>query len=438
MSQRWVLDEIVDAFGATVLVERDADGRPAAARFDLTGLPRVDSMLAGQPVATVPALVERLCGICPVAHHLAGVRALDALAGAHPTPTGVAVRSLLHHGASIQTHAARLATVNPQAAATLRTFGRAVCGAAGSPGHFPATAVVGGVVAVVAASARDALATQAAVALDAAVTLARHALARSTAGSGGPQFAGADVALAGDGGRPDLLGQRLRVVAADGSVLEPGALPGAWDDLVAESVPGAPAPRPYLVALGPQAGRYRVGPVSQLRTGELTTPVAAAMQAQWAAGGGAAAARAVLTVHCVEVVARLLDDEALTSGTPCETQARFDRPGVGVGWADGPRGLLVHRYLTDGQGMLTAAVILTPTAQNEQWLAELLLDAAAGANTGVPDGVVAGQAGLEDAVREADPCLPVASAPPGAMGLRVQTVGGSADPQPLSSEPGSH
>ncbi len=449
MSRRWVLDEIVDAYGATVVVERDAQGRPAAARFDLTGLPRVDAMLVGQPVGGVPALVERLCGICPAAHHLAGVRALEALARAEPTVTGAAVRALLHHGATVETHAARAVVVDPGAAAVLRGFGRAASAAAGSPGHFPATAVVGGVAGAVSAQARDDLAAGVGAALEAAVGIARQELAYAAeAGADRPAvpagaYLGADVALARPDGRPDLLGERLRVVAADGTVLEPAAVPAAWDDLVAESVPGAAAPRPYLLSLGPQAGGYRVGPVSQLRIGTLTTPLAAALQAAWAATvasqhrgsrqGGARAARAVVTVHCVEVIAGLLADDALTTGAPQREADSLDRPGVGVGWADGPRGLLVHRYATDGTGTVTQVTILTPTAQNERWLAELLLDAVVG-ETG---GVDAGQTALEEAVREADPCLPCSSAPVGGMGLQVRSVAASTQPEPSPPETGS-
>lgn len=451
MSRRWVLDEIVDAYGATVVVERDAQGRPAAARFDLTGLPRVDAMLVGQPVAGVPALVERLCGICPAAHHLAGVRALEALVGTEPTATGAAVRALLHHGATVETHAARAAAVDPRAAAVLRGFGRAASAAAGSPGHFPATAVVGGVARAVAAEARDDLVAGVGAALEAAVGIARQELTHAAeAGTdphttpAGAAYHGADVALARSDGRPDLLGERLRIVAADGTVLEPAAVPAAWDDLVAESLPGAAAPRPYLVSLGPQAGGYRVGPVSQLRIGTLTTPLAAGLQADWAAmvasrharsrQGGARAARAVITVHCVEAIAGLLADDSVTTGAPQREADGFDRPAVGVGWADGPRGLLVHRYATDGTGTVTQVTILTPTAQNERWLAALLLDAVGTSPVEATGDVVAGQTALEDAVREADPCLPCSSAPVGGMGLQVRSVAASRQPE---SETGS-
>lgn len=445
---RWVLDEIVDAFEARVVVEEDNQGRVRGARFDLTGLPRMDALLVGRPVAGVPALVERLCGICPAAHHLAGVRALESLAGTGPlTPTAHAVRALLHHGAAVGAHAPRLGVLDPADGALLATFARQTAVTAGSPGHFPVTAVPGGVAAAVDPAARDALAALVPDALTAAARLAERMLAdheSATADAAGVadgphryRFAGADVALADATGRPDLLGEHLRVVAADGTVLVAGAPAGRWDQVVAESEPGAVAPRPYLLDLGPERGAYRVGPVAQLRVGTLSTPVAAGLQARWLAGAaGAGPARAVLTVHSVEQVAALLSLDCLTTGSLTAADpgpsAAPGRAGVGVGWVDSPRGLLVHRYAADADGTVTATSILTPTAQNEPWLADLLRHAVtvAAAEAPTADGqpgptgfpADATTLGLEDAIREADPCLPCSSAPPGAMGLRVDTL----------------
>jgi NAD-reducing hydrogenase large subunit len=405
---RLVLDEIVDPFGASVSVTRAPDGSVREARFDLTGLPRVDGMLAGQPVGDVPRMVERLCGICPAAHHLAGVRALEALAGVGMLPPAArAVRRLLHLGSALEAHAPRLLATDRDGALALRRLGKAAMTAAGSPGHFPVTAVPGGVLRPVAPSDLDALADQVAQVLAVAVRAAQRQV---EADFPQPAWSGADVALVEASGHPDLLGTHLVAVAADGTSIT-AAAPDEWDATVAEQFPGATAPRPHLVALGTGDGRYRVGPTAQLRVGRLTTPLAASLQQAWlAADGSAAAARAIITVHAVEAVVGLIEDATLL-GDEVATPVGGYRPGaVGVGWVDGPRGLLVHRYATGSDGRLTSAQILTPTAQNEPWLADLLTRALA-EGTGP---------GMEAAVREADPCLPCSSAPEGAMGLQVR------------------
>lgn len=410
-----VLNQLAGPYGARVVVERDQNGRTQSASLDLAELPRVDALLIGQPVADVPYLVERVCGICPAAHHLAGIRALEALAGLTTLPpTAESVRRLLHHGSAVSTHASRFLASHSEASLLLRAFGRSAMAAAGSPRHFPTTAVVGGVVAPVSASARDELDARLGAATEAAMSLAG---AIEAADEHGRTFTGADVALSDRHGRPDLLGERLRAVTADGEVVHAAAPADDWTSLVAEARPGRTAPRPYLVSLGPGLGEYRVGPVAQLRVGRLTTSAASQLQERWlAAGGSARAAQAIMLLHSVEAIGELLGASALIAG-PTTTVAAAAPRNDGVGWVDGPRGLLVHRYVSRGDGVAGAVTILTPTAQNEPWLSGLLRAVIDGSPAEGPD-----RMGLEDAIREADPCLPCSAAPPGTMELHVDTV----------------
>ena len=410
-----VLNEMAGPYGARVVVERDQNGRTESASLDLAELPRVDALLIGQPVADVPYLVERVCGICPAAHHLAGIRALEALAGLTTLPpTAESVRRLLHHGSAVTTHASRFVASHTEASLLLRAFGRSAMAAAGSPRHFPTTAVVGGVAGPVSASARDELGARFGAAIAAARGLADALVADDEQGRA---FAGADVALADRFGRPDLLGERLRAVTAEGEVVHAAAPADDWAALIAEARPGRTAPRPYLVSLGPGLGEYRVGPVAQLRIGELTTSAARQLQERWlAAGGNARAAQAIMMLHSVEAIGALLDSSALVAG-PATTVTTGVPRNDGVGWVDGPRGLLVHRYVSTAEGVASAVTILTPTAQNEPWLSGLLRAVIDGSPADSPD-----RMGLEDAIREADPCLPFSAAPPGTMELQVDTV----------------
>ncbi|QAY64140.1 reducing hydrogenase subunit alpha [Xylanimonas allomyrinae] len=427
---RLVLDELLDPSEVRVVVDRAADGSVARARLALSDLPRVEPVLLGRPVARIPALVERLCGLCPAAHHLAGVRALEALGGAAPLPAqATAVRRLLHHASAVQAHAARAATLgrDPADVAALARFAADALAAAGMPSHFPATAVPGGVRVTVPAPVREALLAAVPDAVAAARRIALGALADAPDPAAAPlAFTGADVALVDADGRPDLLGTHLRAVAADGTVLHHAQPAARLTAVLAEQHPGAAAPRPYLRMLGPDAGRYRVGPVAQLGVGPLRTPQAADLQDSWARGPRAAApARAIMAVAAVEAVAEVLSDGAVCA--PPEpvavTLTGLPAGASGVGWVDGPRGLLVHRYVTGDDDVLHAATILTPTAQNEPWLADLLHAAAQGDGTqgdGTKDSTQDGTVGpLERAVREADPCLPCTAAPLGAMRLTL-------------------
>lgn len=403
-SQRISLDELISPAAARVVVA--PDGR---ARFDLESFPRVDGLLRGKQVENVPKLVEHLCGICPVAHHLAGIEALENLMGVRSvSDSAAAVRALLHYASVIDTHAVRLARHDPKTAVALRRFAKLGLTAAGAPSHFPDVAIPGGVRVLAEAAKVAEVVEQLEQALELAETLAE---AQFTVGGVRAEFDGADLALVNRAGEPDMLGEFLRV-ARDGKALMQDSPRHKWPELIREANVGANAPKPYLAALGESGGKFRVGPVSQLRVGALTTPRAAAWQERWDANDGSApSARAVVLVHAVEMIARLVKRPELVEGTAFrEPTPPFGE--IGIGWVDGPRGLLVHTYRADENMLVTDANILTPTAQNEVWLSDMLSSVAASDD---PDAV----ARMERSIREADPCLPCVEVPEGMMDLEV-------------------
>ena len=431
------LDQVVDGVGTRVVVKLDRGASVEAAWLDLDGLPRVEELLRGRPIRVVPTLIEHLCGICPVAHHLAGARALDQLTGLGAiTPTAQAVRRLAHHGDVLRTHARHLAAVNADLALALAAFAGRVVTAATGPGHLPRCAVPGGVVCAVTTARRDALRADLDQATDHAVGLVAE-LEGGHDRSRPPAFTGYDVALVGADGTLDLYGEHLRAVSSQGSVLIAAATPGQWPDLVAESRPGTTASRPYLRAVGAEQGRYRVGPIAQLRVGtHLSTPRAELAREQWAdTGAGATWARAVVALHAVEAIRDLTDLPELVSGpllAPSPVEPGIGRSGArATGWVDGARGLLVHTYQVGGREELIDARITTPTAQNERWLATLLKTAtaehAASYTRGAPRLPHGLRAAVEAAVREADPCLPCTSQPLNAMDLALTVLDAQGD-----------
>lgn len=412
MVQHVTVAQIIDSAPARVVVTRDGAGSVTDASFDLSGLPRVDAMLTGRPVIEVPGLVERLCGICPAAHHLAGIRALEALSGiTQIPPTAMAVRRLLHYASVIAIHIVGVIVTDQVEALTLRRFAKAGMTAAGSPGHFPATAVPGGVVAPSDPELCQVCVDLVPEAMAAAIRLVERSLGTSIPAD---HFDGADIALVDDSGNLDLFGMALRAVAADGTTVIEAALPAQWDQIIAEANPGSSTPKPYILALGSRTGAYRVGPVAQLRVAPLPTPQAGYYQQQWRqSGGGAASARTIIILHAVETIAELITNPNLVNVEVAVPWTPDIPAGTGVGWVDGARGLLVHRYVSTMDGRMESSTILTPTAQNEIWLSELLREAAHGDMA---------TAGLEDAIREADPCLPCSSAPAGTMDLVIDTI----------------
>ena len=52
----------------------------------------------------MPSITPRICGICPVSHHLASAKANDALTGQIPPHPANLLRELMHMGQIIQSH----------------------------------------------------------------------------------------------------------------------------------------------------------------------------------------------------------------------------------------------------------------------------------------------------------------------------------------------
>ena len=63
------------------------------ARLHITEFRGFEKFIQGRPYWELPVLVQRLCGICPVSHHLAAAKATDMIVGARElTPTAEKVR----------------------------------------------------------------------------------------------------------------------------------------------------------------------------------------------------------------------------------------------------------------------------------------------------------------------------------------------------------
>ena len=81
-----------------VTILLDADDRVHQVRLHIVEFRGFEKFVQGRPYWELPVMVQRLCGICPVSHHLAAAKALDVVVGALKlTPTAEKVRRLMHY-----------------------------------------------------------------------------------------------------------------------------------------------------------------------------------------------------------------------------------------------------------------------------------------------------------------------------------------------------
>lgn len=433
VTQHIQLDELVDPFEARLDVYRDDNGAITQVSFDLSGLPRIDGMLVGKQALDVPDITKRLCGLCPVVHHLAGVRAVEDLYGISDIPrTAQLIRELLAAGSTLDNLATKFVAVDREGAREMKRAGKALMRAAGAPSHFPDVAVPGGVRAAVdktlvaeAESALEALA-------DTAVIKEVDLLAAPDAHDAWTDtFDGLDVAVVDADGELAPLGNYLAVARHDTDTAARIFPAADWPTRVRESRPGDAAPRPVFDAskelgkdgcAGQRADFYRVGPVSRQVVVDKR-------------GISPRDAQRQLLADTVAWAKRVLADGELLGDHVCDPNAAtaienadFEGHRSGVGMIDGPRGLLVHRYTAGADGIITDCQIMTPTAQNEPWLTRMLTEQLCGGGE---------TAEVEKSIWAADPCLPCSSAPAGVMTFTMQEHAGAPADNITTDSPGS-
>ena len=91
-----------------VTIHLNAEGVVERANFHIVEFRGFERFVQGRPYWEAALLVQRLCGICPVSHHLAASKAIDQIMGLDPgdlSPTTTKLRRLLHFAQAFQSHA---------------------------------------------------------------------------------------------------------------------------------------------------------------------------------------------------------------------------------------------------------------------------------------------------------------------------------------------
>ena len=73
------------------------DGEVANTYFQIPELRGFEQFCVGRPVEEMPRITTRICGVCPEAHHMASVKACDAVFHVDVPPTAKKLRQLLYN-----------------------------------------------------------------------------------------------------------------------------------------------------------------------------------------------------------------------------------------------------------------------------------------------------------------------------------------------------
>jgi NAD-reducing hydrogenase large subunit len=420
-----------------------------------------ERFIQGRPYWEVPVMVQRLCGICPVSHHLAASKALDQVVGAGTlTPAAEKIRRLMHYGQILQSHAlhfyhlaspdlllgfdsepAKRNVVGVLAAypdiarrgILLRKFGQEIIRVTAGKRIHGTGSIPGGVNKPVTAAERDELLRPITDILSWAQDGVRlvselHARNRAVYDAFGTVRSSL-LSLVGRDGNLDLYDGVLRARDADGAVIFDGLACEDYDVELRENVRSWSYMKfPFIRARGPDSGWYKVGPLARVQNcNAIGTPLAEAARKELLStspGGILHAplafhwARMIELLHAAEVIERLLADPQLLGS---ELVASGVRATKGVGILEAPRGTLIHHYEVDANDLVTTCNLIVSTTHNNQAMNEAIREVARQYIDGhePTEGLLNR---IEVAIRAFDPCLSCATHALGKMPLAVEIV----------------
>lgn len=448
----------VEGHGKVTLLLDEHD-RVHQARLHIVEFRGFEKFIQGRPYWELAVLVQRLCGICPVSHHLAAAKAIDQLVGVDElSPTAHKIRRLLHLGQVLQSHALHFFHLaspdllfgyddpvahrnilgvladHPDIARRgilLRRFGQEVIRVIAGKRVHGIAAVPGGVNKALSRGERDYLRAELAPITawaEQALALARTLFQRG--GAAARAFASvpsATLSLVGAHGELDLYHGRLRVRAADGRPLLDDVEYADYGLHIAEQVRSWSYMKfPYLRALGPDAGSYRVGPLARINNCDfIPTPGAERARVEFMGAAGGQPVQATLAYHwarmiellyCAEAIDQALQDVDLEGH---ELVREGQRRPSGIGVIEAPRGTLIHHYEADPDGLVTRANLIVSTTHNNQAMNDAVRRVALDELDGhqLTEGLLNR---IEVAIRAYDPCLSCATHALGRMPLSIE------------------
>jgi F420-non-reducing hydrogenase large subunit len=438
---------------------QDAAGVVTGTRFFVPDFKGFEIFCQGRAAEEMPTLTEKICGVCPTAHHLASCKALDALFQTPPPPTARLIRELMLCAFVLEDHLLHfyflggpdLFAPDAIAAEERNVFGlmrhigepfsrqvlavrqrvRAINAKIGGSPLYPVCGLAGGVSQPIPETDRDDIRETAreAIALATATLDLFHksVMGRETFRQRlhNPAFRAETYCMGfvDKAGRANFYDGQLRIIDPEGREL---ALFSAADYLkhLAQHLDPESYVKPlYLSRIGWKgitdgcaSGLYRVGPLARINVASgMATRMAQAEYERFMAYFGGPPVHHTLAYHwarlievlaMAETMAKLAEDPLLTGNRIRTLPGAPGKAGIGV--VEAPRGTLIHHYQSDDRGIIRRLSLLVATQHNAGAIA-LAIDRAARGQPAGTDRVARIRQDVGLAYRAFDPCLACAA-----------------------------
>ncbi len=448
---------------AKVTIHMNDAGKVERAYMHVNEFRGFEKFCEGRMVFEMPYITPRICGICPVSHHLAAAKAGDVVMGCPPPRPASLLRELMHMGQIVQSHGMHffelagpdlilgfdadpairnvvgLIQADPALtvkAVELRKWGQNIIKILGGRRIHPVFAIPGGVNKSLKAAERDEIlkGLEASIAtIQVGISLMKDWAAKNKQVI--DEFAVFPTGYYGlttpDNGL-ELYDGNIRLNDRNGKLLELFSAQN-YLDVTAEHVESWSYLKfPYYKKMGFPQGAYRVGPLGRINNAEhASTPLAdAELKIFKQINHGKPVentlyyhyARLIEALFAAERVAVLLDDPDILKTDVLNTRQDFKGSGVGV--IEAPRGTLLHHYFAKPNGQLERVNLIVSTGHNNWAMSHAVDEVAKRYVTGpkVTEGMLNR---VEAAIRAYDPCLSCSTHAIGQMPIQIEML----DPQ---------
>jgi F420-non-reducing hydrogenase large subunit len=470
--KRITIDPItrLEGHGKITIFLKD-DGSVANTYLQIPELRGFEKFSEGRPAEDMPQITQRICGVCPEAHHMAATKALDDLFHVEPTSAAKKLRELLYSAFYVTDHTTHFYilagpdfVMGPDASPAERNIlgvigkvGLELGGAVintrkqnhwiiqtvgGRPIH-PCFGLPGGVSRAITEEERVKIEEIAKGSIEFAkltlkvfddVVLKNKTYLDMILSDTFTQKS-YNMGLVDKNNKVNFYDGKVRVVGPDGKELCKYS-PREYLEHIAERVePWTYLKFPYLKKVGwkgfvdgKDSGVYRATPLSRLNAADgMATPLAQAeYEKMYSTLGGKPAnftlathwARLIELLYAAERLLELSKDPEITS--PNIRNIPTAKPDEGVGIVEAPRGTLTHHYITDEKGVIKKCNLIVGTTNN---YAALFMSIKKAAEDLIKPGVKITEGLLnriEMAWRPYDPCMSCAThALPGQLPLEV-------------------
>jgi len=450
---------------AKVTIHMNDDDQVDHAYFHVNEFRGFEKFCEGRMFYEMPQITPRICGICPVSHHLAAAKAGDIIMGVTPPRPATLLRELMHMGQIIQSHGMHffelagpdlilgfdaepairnvvgLIGADPELtvrAVQLRKFGQDIIFQVGGRRIHPNFAVPGGVNHALTAEKRDHMRQG----IDQAIETTQIGLQLFK------DWADANIAdiekfavfhtgyfgLVTPENGLELYDGNIRLIDREGHELEHFSAQN-YLDVISEHVEDWSYLKfPYYKKMGWPQGVYRVGPLGRLNTAEqIDTPLAQKeFEIYHQINDGKPIqhtlyyhyARLIETLFAIERAQILLDDPEILSNDILNKRGYFKGEAVGV--IEAPRGTLLHHYWVKPNGQLERVNLIVSTGHNN-WAMSEAVDSVAKTYVKGPDVQEGMLNRVEAAIRAYDPCLSCSTHAIGQMPIKLDVINSSGE-----------